>query len=121
MLPPKPSVLKKKLVQEAQPVHRRRIRRDATLEPRQHLIDLTQHLLHIQIRVFVLRQAHGCLKQRKPVITLHQRRKVAKRCGRGQRQVHANIVPKFSGRLSNACQRLKNWRNFKPEAQIAPK
>lgn len=45
----------------AQALQLGRIARQAALEAGQQLIDIAQHLLHIELRVFVLRQADGGL------------------------------------------------------------
>ena len=45
----------------------------------QQLVHITQHLLHVQVGVFVLRQADGCFQKREVLVTLHQAGKVLQR------------------------------------------
>ena len=68
----KTQVPKKELVQCAQALQLGRIARQAALEAGQQLIDIAQHLLHIELRVFVLRQADGGFEQGEMRIALHE-------------------------------------------------
>ena len=75
----KAQVPKKELVQRAQPLQLGRIARQAALEAGQQLIDIAQHLLHIELRVFVLRQADGSFQQGKMRIALHEAGEILQR------------------------------------------
>ena len=81
-------VAKEELVERAQALQRRRIGRNPALQPSQQLVDVAQHLLHIEVRVFVLRNADGGFEQRKVVVALHQRAEVLEGRRRGQIQLH---------------------------------
>ena len=65
-------VEKEKLVQGPQALQGRRIRRHTPLQAGQQLVHIAQHLLHIELGVFVLRQAGGSLQQWKVLVALHQ-------------------------------------------------
>ncbi|MNK64961.1 hypothetical protein D3C87_842460 [compost metagenome] len=66
-------VAEEELVQRAQPGQRRGVGRQAALEAREQLVDVAQHLLHVEFGVFVLRDAGGRFEQRKVVIAADQR------------------------------------------------
>jgi hypothetical protein len=53
------------------------------------LIDIAQHLLHIEVGVFVLGQAGGSFQQREVNVIGHQRRKIIQRRGAVKREIHA--------------------------------
>ena len=72
-------VAKEELVERAQPLQRRGIGGQAALQARQQLVDVAQHLLHVEIGVFVLRQAGRRFQQREMVVALHQRAEVFQR------------------------------------------
>jgi hypothetical protein len=58
----------------------------------QQLVHIAQQLLHIQLGVFVLRQAGGGFEQGKVLVALHQRGKILQ-CGRnGIAQRHGRFV-----------------------------
>ena len=64
--------MKEKLVERAQTLHGRRIRRDASLQTGQQLVYIAENLLDIEFGVFVLSQADGGFQQREMLVALHQ-------------------------------------------------
>ncbi|MDB5859251.1 MAG: transglutaminase, partial [Ramlibacter sp.] len=50
-------IAEEKLVQRAQPLQRRGVGGNAALQARQQLVDVAQHQLQVEVRVFVLRKA----------------------------------------------------------------
>ena len=76
----KTQVAEEELVDGAQFLQRHCVGRNAPLQPCQQLVYLTQDLLHIEFRVFVLGDADGRFEQGELGVAVHQRLEVFKRC-----------------------------------------
>ena len=74
-------VAEKELIERAQALQMRGIGRQAALEPGQQLIDIAEHLLHIEVGVVVLGQAGRGLQQRKVLVAVHQTAEIFQRRG----------------------------------------
>ncbi|MDQ0587066.1 hypothetical protein QFZ47_001175 [Variovorax paradoxus] len=82
-------VVEEELVERPKPGKRCGIGRQPALEAGEQLVDIAQHLLHVEVGVFVLRQAGGSLEQRKMVVALHQRFEI--RQGRGNLKAERHV------------------------------
>ncbi len=74
----KVQIAEEKLVEHPQALQRWGIGWQATFDAGQQLINIAEHLLHIQIRVLILGHADGGFQQRKMLVTLYQAGKVLK-------------------------------------------
>ena len=94
---------KEKLVEQIEPQQRFGILRNAPLQPRLQAVHFVQELLHIQARIFVLRDAGRRLQQRDGAALRHldQRREILQRRGNGIAQRHAPSP--FSGATAGAA------------------
>ena len=128
----------KELVEHVQPLQRRGIAGQAPADAGLHLVHIAQQLLHIQLRVLVLRDAGGGFEQRKVLVALHQaseilqgrRNGIAQGHGRflggGRRAVKAQNRGLYPGVTATApraknAQRRSICRSLSPAAHRAPK
>ncbi|MNG23246.1 hypothetical protein D3C84_1078310 [compost metagenome] len=68
--------MKEELIEGAQSLQRRGVGRQAAPQAGQQLVDVAQHLLHVEFGVFVLCQADRSLEQGKLVVAPHERAEI---------------------------------------------
>jgi hypothetical protein len=72
-------LLEEETVEQAQPLHRRGIGGDARLQPRGERVDLAEHALRVERRVFVVRDRDRGFGQRKARVVGDERGEVLER------------------------------------------